>query len=239
MFIEQKYYIGFRDVTPWRELTNTSLLGFLENNAGIHSNKVNNGMNNKTTWILLAWKVKVIKRPKYSETVNVKTWSRSMDKIYAYRDYNIYNENNELVAIASSKWIYLDIESGKILKLSEDFANQYEQELVYAFENPEEAEFNKLKEPETYNSFVEFKITRNMIDTNHHLHNIYYLDIAKEVIPEKYFIENEFDNFEIMYKKEIKCGEIVKAFYTKEAEKHIVTIKSYDEKNLHAIISFE
>lgn len=236
MFVEENYYIGFRDVTPGKELSNTSLLGFLENNAGIHSNLVNNGMNDKTTWVLLAWKVRIIKRPKYSEYIKVQTWSRCMEKIYAYRDYKVYDKENNLIAIASSKWAYLDLENGKILKLSTELEEMYETENICAFENLEEAEFQKLKEPDNYKSNIEFKITRNMIDTNHHLHNIYYLDIAKEAIPEECFLKKEFDDIEIMYKKEIKCGDTVKAFYSEEDGYHLVTIKSKDENALHAII---
>lgn len=236
MFVEHKFYIGLRDVNFLQELTNTALLSYLEDMGGIHSNKVNNGMNNKTTWVLLAWKVKMNKRPKYGETIKIKTWSRGMEKIYAYRDFEIYDINNNLIGIASSKWTYLDIETGKILKLTPELAATYETEEVSAFKNPEEADLKKIKEPEKYISSTEFKITRNMIDTNHHLHNIYYFDIAKEAIPEEHFLNGEYNEFEIMYKKETKYGENVKAFYSEENEKHIVTIKDESEENLHAII---
>ena len=39
-----------------------------------------------------------------------------------------------------------------------------------------------------------------------------------------------------MYKKEIKLGETVKCKYAYENNKHIVAIKSEDDKILHAII---
>ena len=42
-----------------------------------------------------------------------------MDKLYAYRDFEIYC-NDELIGIATSKWILIDIESRKILKLDEE-----------------------------------------------------------------------------------------------------------------------
>ena len=42
MFVEQEYFIGYRDVNINEELTNTGLLAFLENNAGKHSSLVGN-----------------------------------------------------------------------------------------------------------------------------------------------------------------------------------------------------
>ena len=72
-----------------------------------------------------------------------------------------------------------------------------------------------------------------MIDINDHLHNIYYMDIAYSILPEG---KEEFDNFEVTYKKEIKLGEKVKVLYEEIDGVSYVTIKSNDEKELHSII---
>ena len=97
MFVEKEFYIGFRDLINFNKLSNTSLLSFLEDIAGYHSNSVGNGLNDifktKRSWVLLNWKVSLYKRPIYSETLKLKTWSRKMDKIYAYRDYEIFNNS--------------------------------------------------------------------------------------------------------------------------------------------------
>ncbi len=238
MFIEQEYYIGYRDVNFSKELTNTSLLSFLENTAGKHSSKVGNCFPEAHTWMLLSWKVKILKRPKFNEIIRVKTWSRQIEKFYAFRDFEVYDENNEIIIIASSKWIYLDFKKGKIVKVPQEVADSYDSENICVFEE-ENKEFQKLKEPEYYQKSINFNITRNMIDTNRHLHNIYYLDIVKEVLPEKIYLGKEFSNFEIMYKKEIKYGETPKAFYSQIENKHIVTIKNCDESEVHAIIVME
>ena len=72
---------------------------------------------------------------------------------------------------------------------------------------------------------------------NKHMHNLYYLDLAYEALPEDVY-ENErpFNNVRIMYKKEIKLGDTVNCKYTYQNGMHIVVIKSGDDKNLHAII---
>ena len=186
------------------------------------------------TWILLSWKVKVNKRPLINDTVTVKTWSRLIDKFYAYRDFEVRNQYNEVIAIITSKWVFVDIDKGKLIKVSEEVAESYKTETENAVFK--EKDLEKLSEPKEYSSSILFKITRNMIDINKHLHNIYYLDIAKEALPEEIAFGNELNNFEIMYKKEIKLGEIVKALYSFEAGYHYVTIKSEDESIIHSII---
>lgn len=243
MKVLQDFYVGLSDTNTKQELTETSLLRFLEDIAGMHSEKVGYGASSidktKRTWILLSWKVRMFKRPKMNETVTVETWSRLIEKFYAYRDFKVYDSNKNLVAIATSKWIYIDIENGRIVKVTDEVSSCYESENVSVFDEKEFADDIKLKEPESeIINEIDFKITRNLFDINNHVHNIYYMDIAKEALPEDVYLNNEFNDFEIMYKKEIKASKetnnIVKVYYTKEDDKHFVSIKSDDV--LHAII---
>lgn len=243
MKVLQDFYVGLSDTNTKQELTETSLLRFLEDIAGMHSEKVGYGASSidktKRTWILLSWKVRMFKRPKMNETVTVETWSRLIEKFYAYRDFKVYDSNKNLVAIATSKWIYIDIENGRIVKVTDEVSSCYESENISVFDEKEFADDIKLKEPESeIINEIDFKITRNLFDINNHVHNIYYMDIAKEALPEDVYLNNEFIDFEIMYKKEIKASKetnnIVKVYYTKEDDKHFVSIKTDDL--LHAII---
>lgn len=236
MFVEKEFFIGLRDLEKGNKLSNTSLLSFLEDMGGIHSNIAGNGLNDidkvKHTWILLGWKIELYKRPVYAETIRIKTWSRKMDKFYAFRDFELYNQSNEKIGIATSKWIYVNIETGKITKTNEELENKYQTENISVFENED---LEKLKVPENFENECEYKITKDMIDVNKHVHNIYFLNIAREVIPDSIYENNEFNSFEIMYKKEIKYGENVKCLFTEEEKNYSVIIKD-NENNIHAII---
>lgn len=240
MFVEKEFYIGFRDLINYNKLSNTALLSYLEDIAGYHSNSVGNGLNDivrtKKSWVLLSWKVKIDKRPIYSETLKLKTWSRKMDKLYAYRDYEIYSSSGERLGIATSRWILIDIETRKILKLDESLAEIYKQESLDVFGI--DTDFGKLKEPEDYSLEKEFKITNNLIDVNDHVHNLYYLDIANEVIPDEILEKKDLNNFEVLYKKEIKKDDIVKCLFKETEDSYIVAIKSENKDVLHAIIKF-
>lgn len=78
-----------------------------------------------------------------------------------------------------------------------------------------------------------------MIDINRHLHNTYYMDLAKEVLPDEISFSNEINEFEIMYKNEIKLGEIVKVMYSKVDNYYYVVIKNMEENTIHAIIKLK
>ena len=240
MFVEKEFFIGLRDITYGNKLKNTSLLSYLEDMGGIHSNMVGNGIwdieRTKQSWVLLSWKVKIINRPRYGDTIKIRTWSRKMDKLYAYRDYEIFDKNGNTIGKATSRWILLDIESRKILKLDEVLENLYTKEDIDILKV--DTDFGKLKEPENYTLDSEFKITKNLIDINNHVHNLYYMDIAENIIPDEVLKNIELNDYEVMYKKEIKKDEVINCLYKELEDSYIVAIKNNDKSVLHAILKF-
>lgn len=237
MFVENEFFVRLRDVEKGNKLSNTALLSYLEDIGGIHSNIAGYGLNDipkvKCTWILLNWKIKLFSRPFYNEKLKIKTWCRKLDRLYAFRDFEIFNENDERIGIATSKWVLINIETGKLLKLGDKIATGYGIENVNLFN---EGDIAKLIELPEFDIECNFKITKNLIDVNKHVHNIYYLDIAKEVIPDDIYAKNDFNYFEIMCKKEIKYGEEVKCLFKEDNDSYNIMIKSKDKNALHSII---
>lgn len=238
MFVNHNCHIGLRDVGQNNLLKNISMLSFLEDAGAIHSDIAGYGSldieKTNLSWVILGWKLKIIKRPKYGDKLKVKTWSSGSNKFYAFRDFEVYNKNEELIAIATSKWILIDTKSLAITTLSKEMLDKYEGENVKVFK--EEPKY-KIIEPKEYINSCDYIINRGIIDINKHVHNISYLDIAYEALPDEvYEIVETLNNIEISYKKEIKYGDKVKCFYSYENNEHIVIIKDESEKTIHAMI---
>lgn len=236
MIFEKKYTVENRDIESQYKATNKALLKYLENIACKHSDELGYGIGTigqtKIVWILLDWKFQVIKRPVYGQTLTVRTWSRKIEKCTAYRDFEIYDENKNLLVIASSKWVTLNSETRKIRRIDEKMIEKYESE-------PERAvfkeEIEKISEPENEDSSIKLKIRRTDIDINNHVNNLNYLDLAYEVLPEDVYKE-EIKNIRITYKHQTQLGETVNIFYAKQENKNVITIKTEDKTELHAII---
>lgn len=238
---EREFKIGFRDVGKSNKITNKGLLGYLEDTAGMHSDFVGYGLNDidKTnlTWILLNWKVQVFKRPLYGESIMVKTWARNTIKFYTFRDFEVYNSKNELVAIATTKWVLLDAKTMSLTKISDELISKYHPESKAVFGDAKEV--GKLDFPAEYECMSPYKIQRKDIDINKHVHNATYLDFAYEVLPDDVYNNIDFSSFEILYKKETKLGETIKCFYTKVNTSHFVVMKTEDEKSIHCVIRLD
>ena len=234
----KKFDITFSDIDENNKLSNKGILRIMQEIAGLHSSSLGYGLNDapKTgfAWLLLNWKLRVFSRPKWEETLTVNTWSKSMNPLFAYRDIEIFDNKNNLVAIGSSKWILFDINKQSLCKIPNEVKEVFPSIDKSVFE---EKFVEKLKEPENSNFIYEYTIQRRDIDTNHHVNNLNYLDYAYEVLPEDVYLNTSFSNVEIMYKHESKLGDTISVFHSYAQEnEHIITIKDKERKKLHAII---
>lgn len=240
MIVQHEYRIKVSDVGKENKATNKAILAILEDVACIHSDIAGYGVTNidetHVTWLLLEWKVQIIKRPKYGDKVIAKTWSKASKKCYAFRDFEVCNEKGEIIIRASSKWVLMDVEKCKIVTIQDEIMGKYEPELD--LKSFEDEEFKKNREPEKCEMQTLYKVKKNDIDINNHMHNINYIDLANEILPEYICKKGELDYIRITYKKEIKLGETVicKFVHNEEKNSNIITIKSEDDKTLHAII---
>ena len=240
MIFTDKAKAGIKDIGKESKIKNKSLLEILENAGSYHSDKVGYGAldieETKLSWILLEWKLKVINRPKYGDILTVNTWGRNMEKFFTYRDYELFDENNNLCVIATSKWALVNIETGKLSRMTEDIINKYKPEEKQVFPNKD---IEKIEIPKHFDSELVYKVKRRDIDLNSHMHNLYYLDLAYEALPEEEFDKRPFDNIRITYKKEIKLGDTIKCKYKKQDNKNIIVITDEDENIVHSVISLE
>lgn len=238
MIFESNYRIDIRDITIDNKATNKAILQYMEDTACRHSDQVGYGFlgipNTQRVWLLLDWRLNVIERPMYGEEINIKTWSKGMEKCYAYRDFEMYNKQGKLIAIASSKWVLMDAQNLKIIKVEDIIREAYQEELER--KTFEKEELSKIKEPEEHEQEMEYKTRKTDIDVNGHVHNLNYLDIAYEILTYDIQKCQQFENVRITYKKEIKPNSNVIIKHIKQQNKEIITIKDKENKNMHSII---
>lgn len=238
---ERKCHVEIKDIGSLGLMTNEGFLDLLENTACIHSEIAGYGVNQmeKThlSWVLLHWKVQILKRVPFHTPITIKTWAKAANKCLTYRDFEMYDENNELIGVASTKWSLVDTQTGRITKITPEIINCYSPEdsrNVF-----EEVDISKLREPECIENkkpdYV-FTVSRRDIDMNRHMHNLYYLDYAVEALPKEVYENLDCNQFEIMYKNGAKLGETVNCFYIKEENHHMIVMKNAEDSRLHAII---
>lgn len=240
MFFTQNFRIGLSMLGQNVAISNKGLLSILQDVAEMHSASLGIGVTDidKTnfSWALLNWKVKIISRPQYGETLTVKTWSRYSTKLYSYRDFEVYNASGDLLVIATSKWILIDAEKRKIAKIEDDLISKYEPENKSVFDI---VELDKLDEPEHIDSSIEYKIRKADIDINNHVNNLCYVDIALEGFPGTTNEFNSINEFEIQYKHQIRLDDNITVSYSSENDGNCIVITSNNGERVHSIVKFK
>ena len=220
------------------KISNKGMLSILESVACMHSDKAGYGIKEipltRLSWIQLNWKVKILRRPYYGENLKIRTWARIDSKVSTLRDFEVLDKDNNQVCIGTTKWTLTNIDTQSLVKISDDIINEYEP--INKSIMPD-YDFKKLQEPINFSNEYIYNTQRRDIDVNKHMHNLNYLDLAYEALPEDVYNTETFNNIEIMYKKAIRLGDTSKCLYSKENNINTVVIKSMDSKDLHCIIN--
>lgn len=237
MIFEQKCRVGIEDVDKNNLISPKAVLRLFEDVACFQADTIGQGPIGidevGIVWALTNWQIKIVKRSAYGDVVTVRTWPKKFERASCIRDFEIVSDNNEIVAIGTSRWFIMDRVSRRPMRITEEYVKPY----LPLSEKSSFDKIDKIKEP-TFDEFLymkEYVVSRRDIDANKHMHNINYLDVALEMIPEEVYEKNKFTNILIEYKKEIMYKENVECYYCEKNGENIVTMKTNDKVN--AIIS--
>jgi acyl-ACP thioesterase len=122
--IERKTFaVAFTDVDQSDRLKLSTTCDYFQEAAINHAENLGVGREAmaqaKEVWILSRLSVLIERRPKYRETVTVRSWPRGSDRLFAIRDYDILDENDKPIIRGRSGWLIVDIERHKPLRPQE------------------------------------------------------------------------------------------------------------------------
>ena len=183
----------------------------------------------KRAWILNSWQLEIMRRPQVRESIEVSTWATGFKGVFGPRDFRMKTAEGEELARAHSLWVYIDTESGRPVKPTEDEIAVYEMGEPLSMEEVS----RKIKVPEGATKVDTFPVHKYHIDTNHHVNNSKYIELACEALPEHFSVKK----VRVEYKKAAVLGDtmILKRAIEKE---RIVAELCDEEDSSYAIVEF-
>ncbi|MGN0242646.1 MAG: acyl-[acyl-carrier-protein] thioesterase [Lachnospiraceae bacterium] len=152
-------------------------------------------------WLLSAWGVEVDRNPGLGEILRVQTWPYDFKGFFAYRNFQIIDEQGVSIARAYSIWFHMDTDKGVPMRITEEAVAPY----AYAEKLDMEYGKRKLILPEPEETLPPITILKSFIDTNGHVNNEKYIEMAMEAIPDDFVIEQ----MRAEYKKAAMYGDVV------------------------------
>lgn len=239
MIYSKIYEPRISDYTKNGKLALHSIINILEDITAHHSVSVNDNFiensKNGLSWISVEWNVIIHKYPKTSEALYIDTWATGTKVSYVtYREFLVKDKQGNVYINACEKLTMLDINAGKIIRITPEMISMYEPEesVKYNFD------FSKLQQPQKYDYSKPIYVRRTDIDYNNHVHNTKYLEYAIEAIPEKAYEEDGIKEFRIIYKKPVIVSDNITLNYTAADNGHIISIFKEDNE-LCTLIQFK
>lgn len=225
--------VRFSEVDHTRRITLPAIINYFQDCSTFQSEALDLGIehckDHHCAWILSSWQVDVNRYPMIGEEISVSTWASEFNRFLGSRNFCMQDKDGEMVAYANSLWVYMDTEKGRPVRPA---ASETE---PYGVGAPLEMDYasRKVEMPEKVSPAEAFPVLRCHIDTNEHVNNCQYVQMALEILPEV----KEVKELRVEYKKSAVYGDII---YPKIAyeEKRTVVELCDDKDKPYAVVEF-
>ncbi len=136
-------------------------------------------------WFLAAWQIEVERYPEMSEEIIISSWHYGHKGILAYRNFDICDTNGNRIISANSIWFYYDIKKQAPVRIQQEYVDMYGHEEKL----PMDYKPRKVLLPKVEGRQEEaFRVRKSDLDTNGHVNNAKYIDMALEYIDDAHKI---------------------------------------------------
>ena len=202
----EKVNVKYSEMDYQLTLKPSSLLNYLQDLASANAENLGFGYSYITKqnlmWFIIKYRMEFADYPQSVYNLTLKTEPRGCNKLFAYRDFYIYDDDKMLGKIASV-WSLVDIDTKNIVPAQKALDNEY----MPLFEKREDdLIYKKIKPIEKVDASKIFEIRYEDIDVNCHANNCNYIIWAFEPLDFGFRSSHKLKTLDIQFKKEIKYG---------------------------------
>lgn len=231
---EFKSRVRYSEIGPDKHLTLPSIINYFQDCSTFQSESAGVGLNylekEKRAWILNSWQIVVKKYPYFGDNLTICTWAYDFKGIYGKRNFLLKGENDTVFAYANSIWIYMDTEHNCMVRIPKEAALSYGCDSAYPMHYAE----RKISLPDYFEEKEPFSVVISNIDTNNHVNNEQYVQMAESYLPNNFTI----GQMRAEYRSSAILGDIIvpKICY----DKNLCTVTLCNATNkIYAIIEFK
>jgi medium-chain acyl-[acyl-carrier-protein] hydrolase len=174
---KEKFKITHYFVNPDGQASIQGLSYCLQETAVNHATAGNFGyeelIRDNHAWVLTRQMIKLYQIPKVSEKIVVESWIDSSTENISIRDFHILDEKDNILGLARTSWMLLDLAVRKPLKIPVWLKDDFPHLTGRIKENLPLDKIPLLQDPG--NGGIPFLVVYNDLDMNHHVNNIQYL----------------------------------------------------------------
>ncbi|RKX78391.1 MAG: acyl-ACP thioesterase [Spirochaetes bacterium] len=201
------YAIKSYEIDPEMKASLTSLCNFFQESAWHHARKHHYGyhdlLKRNLGWMLSRFMVRIMKFPSWGERVTVETWAKGVDRFFALRDFQILDDRDNIIGVATSAWLLLELGSYRPVRL-ETFRNEFP---FIPSKHAIEASLKKLPDLMKADNENQIIVKYSDLDINNHVNNVKYIEWILDSFPVEIRKTFRMETLEINFLAEALLGE--------------------------------
>lgn len=212
--------IRYSEADSEGKLTLAALINYFQDCSTFHSEDAGLGMRylqeRNLVWVLSSWQIVASRYPVIGERVTIGTLPYDMKSFLGYRNFCMTDEKGRYVAKANTLWSLLDTNTSKPRPVTEEMLQGYglgeKIEMEYAPRKIAVPQGGVIREP--------IVVKKHNIDTNHHVNNQQFVDMAMDFLPEEFIV----GQLRAEYKKQAFLGDVLTPYVAEEDGRIIISL---------------
>jgi len=118
---KEAYQVRSYEVDCHHRLSVLSIFNFMQEAASRHAEElgvsIQQLLSENYTWLLSRLKIKIASFPVWQDQIRISTWPSGAQRLFALRDFEIRDKDNQAVASAVSAWLVLDVQKRRPVRI--------------------------------------------------------------------------------------------------------------------------
>ena len=217
--LSDDFDVGISEIDAEGRVRPSALCNWFQEAATIHAARLNMGMpliaGTTHTWMLSRLTLEFYSWPKWNDHVTVHTWPAGMKgKLLALRDFVLHGADGGLLAAGKNEYLYIDIATGKIVRLPPNFAELAPPGTPRSPVAEEPAPDPRVALGEGTHYSLDLEVLKAYADVNRHANHIHFIDWILEPLPETIRPKR----IDIVFRQGAKPGTMVRSEAVVDAE---------------------
>ena len=205
--------VRYSEIGPDGRMTPVALMTRMQDCGVFHCDSVGRGpaywKENRCGWIIVSWQVILLELPEFGNRVIARTIPYRFHGFEGDRNYEVYalpggnpDEQPVRCAYANSRWVYYDLAKQRPIRVPPEEAECFPLDPPL----PMECSPRKIALPDLVPEIKKpIEIMEMNIDTNQHVNNLQYIDMARAYLPADYRI----GELRVEYSKQCRLGDVL------------------------------
>jgi len=209
MIYEKKITVRYAETGVNGKLKPVSILNYFQDIASEHTSVLGvsafDMFQKNLAWVFFRYQIQISKYPCWNDHLRIRTWRYPVNNLYEIREYEIFDDKDNLLICSKSSWILTSISTKKPVRLNKNLPPKL-------MTNKQQIESNDLValSPITSHDFTRsFNIRMHDLDFNRHVNNSVYVVWALESIYQEIIKDHRPKEIIVNYLGESLYGETI------------------------------